>query len=99
VRLFHHDAHARLAVVTRWSWIKKSRRNACPKKRETSREYVDGESHYSDGHRYLLSVVKAQRLACFAIEGNGCIELYCRDDASHSTKQKIIRQFLQPTFK
>ncbi|MBB3994883.1 hypothetical protein GGR95_002533 [Sulfitobacter undariae] len=87
------DDNARLAIVTRWSWIKKKQKEYLDQKRETVRKYVDGESHYFDGHRYLLSIVKAQRSAKVTIAGNGRIELHCSDDAPYSAKQKAFDAF------
>jgi predicted metal-dependent hydrolase len=50
------DDNARLAVVTRWGWIKKKQKEYLSQARETLREYVDGETHYFDGQRYLRSL-------------------------------------------
>ena len=52
------DDSARLAVVTRWSWIKKKQKQFASQRRETQREFIDGETHYFDGYKYLLSVVE-----------------------------------------
>lgn len=87
------DDNARLAVVTRWGWIKKKQKEYLSQARETLREYVDGETHYFDGQRYLLSVVNSERAASVVISGNGRIELHCREEASHSTKQKAFDGF------
>jgi predicted metal-dependent hydrolase len=61
--------------------------------RETLREYVDGETHYFDGQRYLLSVVNSKQAASVVVAGNGRIELHCHADASHSKKQKAFDGF------
>lgn len=87
------DDNARLAVVTRWGWIKKKQKEYLSQARETLREYVDGETHYFDGQRYLLSVVNSKQAASVVIAGNGRIELHCRADASHSKKQKAFDGF------
>ncbi|MFT5342109.1 MAG: putative metal-dependent hydrolase [Paracoccaceae bacterium] len=87
------DDNARLAIVTRWRWIKKKQKEYLSQSREPFREYVDGESHYFNGNRYLLSVVNAQRSTKLAIAGNGRIELHCREDASHSARQKAFDSF------
>lgn len=87
------DDNARLAIVTRWSWIKKKQKEYLSQSREKFREYVDGESHYFNGNRYMLSIVNAQRSTKIAIAGNGRIELLYREDASHSARQKAFDSF------
>lgn len=84
---------ARLAVVTRWSWIKKKQKQYASQRRETQREFVDGETHYFDGHKYLLSVVHKHGPALVAVQGNGRIKLSCREEASREVRQKAFDVF------
>lgn len=87
------EDNARLAVVTRWSWIRKKQKEFSSQRREAFREYVNGESHYFDGQKYLLSLVDAKMAAKISIAGNGRIELHCRADASHLAKQRAFDNF------
>lgn len=84
---------ARLAVVMRWSWIRKKQKEFTSQRREAFREYVNGESHYFDGQKYLLSLVEAEMAAKVCVAGNGRIELHCRADASHLAKQRAFGIF------
>ncbi|MEP5632681.1 MAG: SprT family zinc-dependent metalloprotease [Tateyamaria sp.] len=84
---------ARLAVVTRWGWIKKKQKEYARQKRETQRDYVDGETHYFDGHKYLLSVVEESVKASVKVRGNGRIELCCRQGASREVRQRAFDAF------
>jgi predicted metal-dependent hydrolase len=45
----------RVFAISRLDWIKKQQRKLREQERETSREYVDRESHYVWGRRYLLA--------------------------------------------
>lgn len=47
----------RLFLVSKLEWIKKQRKKVLAQERETRRDYVDRESHYVWGKRYLLKVV------------------------------------------
>ncbi len=87
------EDNARLAVVTRWSWIKKKQKEFTSQRREAFREYVNGESHYFDGQKYLLSLVETKKAAKIHIAGNGRIELHCRADASRMAKQRAFDSF------
>ncbi|MEO0702491.1 MAG: SprT family zinc-dependent metalloprotease [Pseudomonadota bacterium] len=84
---------ARLAVVTRWSWIKKKQKQFAAQRRETQREFVDGETHYFDGHKYLLTVVDGTGQGSVKVRGNGRIELSCRKGASRATRHKAFDTF------
>ena len=52
----------RLFAISKLGWIKKQQQKLREQDRETPREYLERESHYVWGRRYLLSVVEADRL-------------------------------------
>ncbi|MCB4361854.1 M48 family metallopeptidase [Quatrionicoccus australiensis] len=56
----------RVFVISRLSWIKAQQRKMQVQQREAPREYVDRESHYVWGRRYLLKRVELE--AASAIE-------------------------------
>jgi len=84
------EDNARLAVITRWGWIKKKQKEYLSQRRETAREYVDGETHYFEGQKYLLSVLNTNGAAKVAVAGNGRIEIRCRADANRQSKAKAF---------
>ena len=51
------DEAVRLAVISRLAWIKRQQAKFEAQERQSSREYISGESHYYLGNRYLLNVV------------------------------------------
>lgn len=84
---------ARLAVVTRWSWIKKKQKQYASQRRETQREFVEGETHYFKGHKYLLSAVHELGPTSVKVRGNGKIELRCRKNAGRETRKRAFDTF------
>lgn len=46
----------RVLAISKLSWIRRQQRSFRGQERETRREYVNGESHYLWGRRYLLTV-------------------------------------------
>jgi predicted metal-dependent hydrolase len=48
----------RVFAITRLGWIKSQQQKLREQARETPREYLDRESHYLWGKRYLLEVVE-----------------------------------------
>ena len=48
----------RLFAISKLGWIKRQQRKQRAQDRETPREYIERESHYLWGRRYLLRVVE-----------------------------------------
>jgi len=48
----------RVFAISKLDWIKKQQRKLQGQERETPREYLDRESHYVWGQRYLLNVIE-----------------------------------------
>lgn len=49
----------RVFAISRLGWIRQQQQTIAAQERETKREYIERESHYVWGRRYLLSVVEA----------------------------------------
>jgi predicted metal-dependent hydrolase len=49
----------RVFAIAKLPWIKRQQRKLQEQERETQREYIDRESHYVWGKRYLLKVIEA----------------------------------------
>ncbi|MEY2820350.1 MAG: hypothetical protein RL275_3813 [Chloroflexota bacterium] len=52
----------RVYAISRIDWIKKHQKKLQEQARETPREYLDRESHYVWGKRYLLKVTEAEQV-------------------------------------
>jgi predicted metal-dependent hydrolase len=72
------EDNARLAIATRWSWIRRKQKLFTSQRKDASRKYANGESHYFDGQKYFSSLLTADVGAKVRIAGNGKIELLCR---------------------
>lgn len=53
-----NDETLRLYVVSKLGWIRTQQRRFAKQDRETRRDYIERESHYFLGQRYLLKVVE-----------------------------------------
>src|SRR5438309_3021012 len=49
----------RIFAISKLGWIKRQQRKLQEQERETPREYLDRESHYVWGKRYLLKLIEA----------------------------------------
>src|SRR5207253_3794891 len=52
----------RVFAISKLAWIKQRQKKLREQERETPREYLDRESHYVWGKRYLLSVVECDQV-------------------------------------
>ena len=52
------DEALRLLAISKLSWIKKQQKKFENQERQTKREYINGESHYFLGRRYLLEIIQ-----------------------------------------
>ncbi len=58
----------RLFAISKLAWIKQQQKKVCQQERESPREYLDRESHYLWGKRYLLKVVETDAPPRLAID-------------------------------
>ena len=79
----------RLYAISRLGWIKKQQRKLCGQERETPREYLNRESHYLWGKRYLLKIVEREAPSVVDVQ-HSAILLYIRPDASQEKKQSLL---------
>ena len=89
VPLHIDDEAARMAVVTRLPWIRRKQREVIDQARESEREMVSGESHYVDGRRYRLEVVKTDDAAGVQLVGTRTLQLKV---PSHSSSAERLAQ-------
>jgi predicted metal-dependent hydrolase len=79
----------RVFAISKLSWIKHQQKKIRGQERETPREYLDRESHYLWGRRYLLKVVEEQRARSVELNHSKLI-LRVRPGANDETKQTVL---------
>jgi len=79
----------RVFALSKLSWIKKQQTKLLEQDREPPREYLDRESHYVWGRRYLLKVIEQDRVPSVCLEHNQ-MTLSVRPDASFQKKQEVV---------
>lgn len=88
----------RVFVISKLGWIKKQQEKLRTQERETPREYIDRESHYFDGKRYLLKVIEHQAPAKVELK-HQTIELYVRTGTSIEKRQLILNEWYRQQLK
>jgi predicted metal-dependent hydrolase len=79
----------RVFAISRLAWIKQQQKKFQAQERETRREYVDRESHYVWGQRYLLSVIEGNEAPSVALQHSRML-LRVRPGTDAQKKQAIV---------
>jgi hypothetical protein len=79
----------RVFAISKLDWIKDQQRKLRAQEREPAREYVDRESHYVWGKRYLLEVVEAEQSPSVELKHNKLL-LNVRPATGERKRQAIM---------
>jgi hypothetical protein len=79
----------RVFAITKLAWIKNQQKKLREQERETPREYLDRESHYVWGKRYLLKLLEKDAAPTVELKHSKMI-LQIRPQASEGKMQEIL---------
>jgi len=88
----------RVYAISRLGWIKKQQQKMRDQERESPRAYLDRESHYVWGKRYLLKVIEKDAAPVVDLKHNKMI-LQIRPGTSDDRKQAIIEEWYREKLK
>jgi predicted metal-dependent hydrolase len=88
----------RVFAVSKLSWIKKQQAKFERQKREAPREFLNRESHYFKGKRYLLKVIEKDVAPGVELKHNR-IELYVRPQASKEKMKSVLDEWYRSQLK
>lgn len=88
----------RLFAITKIGWIKKQQKKLLAQEREQPREYLERESHYLWGDRYLLQISEGQKPACVKA-GHRKIELYVPAQSSLQKRHLVLDHWYREEIK
>jgi predicted metal-dependent hydrolase len=88
----------RLFAIAKLSWIRKQQQRIQAQPRQSPKDYIDRESHYLWGKRYLLSVIESNQPPRLDLQPN-ILVLQVRPGSDQAHKQAVMdaahRQLLQ----
>ncbi len=79
----------RVFAISKLSWIKQQQKKLQEQERETPREYLNRESHYVWGRRYLLNLIEADEAPSVELKHNR-MYLKVRPATDEEKKQTIL---------
>jgi|SRR5450759_659116 len=88
----------RAFAVSKLDWIKKQQTKLQEQERETPREYLDRESHYVWGRRYLLKLSENDQAPSVGLE-HGRMCLAVRPGANKARRQAIVEDWYRGELK
>lgn len=88
----------RLFAISKLGWIKRQQRKITAQERETPREYLDRESHYLWGRRYLLKLVEREGPPQVELKHRRIV-LHTRAGTSQEKKEAILRDWYRAQLK
>lgn len=89
----------RLFAVSKLGWIKKHIRNMQEQNRQPQREYIQRESHYFQGQRYLLNIIEHDAPPKVEIRNKKYMDLYVRPGSDKEKKREVVKEFYRSELK
>jgi len=88
----------RVFAISKLAWIKKQQEKMREQERETPREYLNRESHYVWGKRYLLKVIEKDVIPGVELK-HGTMLLHIRPGADEDRKQAVVAEWYREQLK
>ena len=88
----------RVFAISKLQWIKKQQETLLSQERETPREFINRESHYFLGKRYLLKIKEHDASPKVEID-HKYIHLYVRPNTSQDKRREIIEGWYRAELK
>src|SRR5215510_11624450 len=82
----------RVFAIAKLPWIKKQQNKLREQERETPREYIDRESHYVWGKRYLLKVIEADKAPSVELAHSRMV-LCVRPGTARARRNEILEEW------
>lgn len=93
------DERVRLAIISKLPWIRKQQQEFENQPRQSERLYVDGESHFFRGNRYLLKLDYTHAKFGVKLCHNSVLQLKVKKTTSIERKSELLanwyRQYLK----
>ncbi|EFH86396.1 protein of unknown function DUF45 [Ktedonobacter racemifer DSM 44963] len=94
-----NDEAVRLFTISRLAWIKRQQTKFKEQERQSAREFVSGESHYYQGHRYLLNVIYRDAPPAIDVRNKKFIDLYVRPGSDTAQRERVLTTWYRQQLK
>ena len=87
----------RVFAIAKLSWIKKQQHKLREQERENPREYIDRESHYVWGRRYLLKIDEADQSTSVELS-HGRMILRVHPGTNKTKRREIVEGCIESSY-
>ena len=84
------DEAVRLAIISRYEWIKRQTKSFQDQARESKREFTTGESHFYLGRRYLLDIFYTSKSPYVELRNKKIMVLNINRKHGVETRKKLL---------
>jgi predicted metal-dependent hydrolase len=88
----------RVFAISKLGWIRQQQQKLQEQERETPREYLDRESHYVWGKRYLLKIVEQDAAPIVSLQ-HSTLWLQVRPGTDEARKQAVVAEWYREQIK
>ena len=88
----------RVFAISKLGWIKQQQKKLQEQERETPREYLNRESHYLWGKRYLLCMIEGDQAPSIEVQHSRLL-LHVSPGIAEEKKQEIVAQWYRSQMK
>ncbi len=93
------DEAVRLAVISKFGWIKRQIKSFEDQPRQSARELITGESHYYLGRRYLLDIAETEKRPFIEIRNKKTLVLTINRDTELEDREKLLTDWYRKEMK
>lgn len=94
-----NDETLRLFTISKLPWIKKQQRKFAGQEREPERRYVQRESHYFLGKRYVLRVIETDKQPKVVVRSKTYIDLHVKPDSTKEQREHMMIEWYRSELK
>ncbi len=94
-----NDEAVRLFTISRLGWIERQQAKFQGQERQSAREFVSGESHYYQGHRYLLNVEERAGVPAISIRNNKYLDILVRPGSDTAEREHVLTNWYRRQLK
>ena len=93
------DEQVRRLIIGRLPWIRAQQKKFAQQPRQTTREYVSGETHYYRGHRYRLQVSYVEAAPHVQLRNRQFLELQVRPGSTVAQRARVLQAWYRERLK
>lgn len=94
-----NDEAVKLAVISKFGWIKRQIKSFENQPRQSARELITGESHYYLGRRYLLDIAYCEKRPSIEIKNKKTLVLHINENTGLEQREKLLSDWYRKEMK